>query len=707
MHRIIQDIPYNNYTLDRYNRSAVAEIITTSISKTIENTHCSICYGIYGKWGEGKTTVLNFIEQKIREKQIDKLKIVRFNPWLIKNQERMLTDFIRLLTKDYVGEVKAALNKYGDAIAVLSGATAGIVSHIAGHPEFSIPISSKVKSAVKWIPKLWNGTRQVVNTYDDSSVEVLKERVSEELRNGKQHILVFIDDIDRLDKDEIHCVFRMIRQVADFDNVIYVVALDPSVVARSLKGYYGGDFSDGKQFLEKIIQVPFLLPKVQVSDMKHDIRSRIHVLLSEYNVDDEKILQEIVDAVWPILDTPRQIVRYFNQVNLVLPAIHKEINIVHLCLLESIKLIDFTVYQMLYDKWKVLMKKESGVNSYINKEKEKEEVQKRYDTLLSDIQDIVPERYRECVAKIIKKLFDGNSYMYGYNNRGVNSSMFYPVYFMQSVPQNMIPPSEQDKLSESILGLTKEQLVQWIDQNTTRYNSEEVERVLRDLVLRVDDFQQRCNYTQKVITAIAHSSLSTPSPESTRFGLHRITGFMSNLVKQSTFTIPKAGANPIYDSETISNLCKEIFLNENIYLCIELNSQIKELYNHLNDEEQSKCILPLIERFKQLSFAEQMQNSKPSLWALYVTWNDLEENAARDYILANISSNDFNPETFILHFIDKDEGSPRDVNYFILLFREAAKKVAETIVVREDNPALRFAVSSVLGNYDTVITNNL
>lgn len=706
MYSIFEDIPYKDYSLDRYNRTAVAEVISTSIIRTMEKDHSSVCYGIYGKWGEGKTTVLNFIEQKIREKQIDKLKIVHFNPWLIKNQERMLTDFIRLLTKDYVGEVKAALNKYGDAIAVLSGATAGIVSHIAGHPEFSISISSKVKSAVKWLPKLWNGTRQVVNAYDDSSVEILKERVSEELRKGKHHILVFIDDIDRLDKEEIHCVFRMIRQVADFDNVIYVVALDPSIVAGALKGYYGDDFSDGKQFLEKIIQVPILLPKVQISNMKYDIRLRMRDLLSEYNVCDEKILQEIVDSVWPILDTPRQIVRYVNQVNLVLPAIHKEVNIVHLCLLEAIKLIDFSVYQMLYDNWRILMKKESYINSYINKDKEKEEAQKRYDTLLGEIQNIVPVRYRECVAKIIKKLFDGNSYLYGYNNRGVNSSLFYPIYFMQSVPQNMIPPSEQDKLSESILGLTKEQLVQWIDQNTTRYNTEEVERVLRDLVLRVDDFQQRCNYTQKVITAIAHSSLSTPSSAG-RYSVYSIAFFMSNLIKQSTFTIPEPGANPVYDSETIYNICNEIFLQKDMNLCIELNSQIKEIYNYLTEDYKRKCISPLIERFKRLSFAEQMQNSKSSLWALYVTWNDLEENAARDYILANISSNDFNPETFILHFIDKDEGSPRDVNYFILLFREAAKKVAESIGTCGGNPALQFAVSSVLGNYDTVIANNL
>lgn len=706
MYSIFEDIPYKDYSLDRYNRTAVAEVISTSIIRTMEKDHSSVCYGIYGKWGEGKTTVLNFIEQKIREKQIDKLKIVRFNPWLIKNQERMLTDFIRLLTKDYVGEVKAALNKYGDAIAVLSGTMAGIVSLIAGHPEFSIPISSKVKSAVKWIPKLWNGTRQVVNAYDDSSVEILKERVSEELRDGKHHILVLIDDIDRLDKEEIHCVFRTIRQVADFDNVIYVVALDPSIVAGALKGYYGDDFSDGKQFLEKIIQVPILLPKVQISNMKYDIRLRMHDLLSEYNVCDEKILQEIVDSIWPILDTPRQIVRYVNQVNLVLPAIHKEVNIVHLCLLEAIKLIDFSVYQMLYDNWRILMKKESYINSYLNKDKEKEEVQKRYDRQLGEIQNIVLERYRECVTKIIKKLFDENSFLYGYNNRGVNSSLFYPIYFMQSVPQNMIPPSEQDKLSESLLCLTKEQLVQWIDQNTTRYNSEEVKRVLQDLVLRVDDFKQRCSYTQKVVTAIALSSLSTPSQESERFGLHSIACFMSNLVKQSAFTILEAEANPIYDSETISNICNEIFLQKNIYLCLEFNSQFNQFYNHLNKEEQRKYILPLIERFKRMTFAEQMQSSKSSLWALYVTWNNLEENAARDYLLAKLNSNDFNPEEFILHFIDKDKGNPRDTEFFILIFKEGAKKLAESIGIHKDNPALRFAVSSVLSNYNTVIANN-
>jgi predicted KAP-like P-loop ATPase len=66
-----------------------------------------------------------------------------------------------------------------------------------------------------------------------------------------------IDDIDRLTAEEIRQLFRVIKAVADFPNVIYLLAFDKAIAIKALEQIQ--DLS-GEDYLEKIIQVPFELP---------------------------------------------------------------------------------------------------------------------------------------------------------------------------------------------------------------------------------------------------------------------------------------------------------------------------------------------------------------------------------------------------------------------------------------------------------------
>ena len=92
-----------------------------------------------------------------------------------------------------------------------------------------------------------------------------------------------IDDVDRLDKDELHAVLRLIRQVADFKNCIYIVAMDVDMVAKSIGDYHGkGSMQDGRKFLDKIVQVPISLPRIPNVDMKKLISEELADTLRDY-----------------------------------------------------------------------------------------------------------------------------------------------------------------------------------------------------------------------------------------------------------------------------------------------------------------------------------------------------------------------------------------------------------------------------------------
>src|SRR5690606_30532516 len=73
---------------DRFQRYEFAKRIASIVS--IPSDDKSLTIGLYGKWGEGKTTVLNFIQQELDPEVV----VVHFNPWFFSNQEQLLVAFL-------------------------------------------------------------------------------------------------------------------------------------------------------------------------------------------------------------------------------------------------------------------------------------------------------------------------------------------------------------------------------------------------------------------------------------------------------------------------------------------------------------------------------------------------------------------------------------------------------------------------------------
>ena len=62
--------------------------------------------------------------------------------------------------------------------------------------------------------------------------------IENELGIKPSHIIVLIDDIDRLDKYEIQAIFKLVKLTADFVNTIFVLAFDKFIVADALGEKY-------------------------------------------------------------------------------------------------------------------------------------------------------------------------------------------------------------------------------------------------------------------------------------------------------------------------------------------------------------------------------------------------------------------------------------------------------------------------------------
>ncbi|GGC98698.1 hypothetical protein GCM10011396_52790 [Undibacterium terreum] len=86
---------------------------------------------------------------------------------------------------------------------------------------------------------------------------------------------MIIDNIDRLASDEIEELFRVVKSVLDLSNIVYVLAYDRLVVSAALEKAHPGN---GHTYLDKIVQMPYPMPKPQDHDFKKYLNRVIYEL---------------------------------------------------------------------------------------------------------------------------------------------------------------------------------------------------------------------------------------------------------------------------------------------------------------------------------------------------------------------------------------------------------------------------------------------
>lgn len=290
----------------------------------------SIVVGLYGPWGSGKSSILNFIEHYLTEIEGDPA-IVRFNPWWFSGQADLIDKYFSQLgsglgRRDDLSDIQNKLSKYTSAVSNLPFTAATGVP--AG------PFLKVLSAALET---------------EAPNIEEVKESISEELKNLDYRVYIFIDDIDRLTQKEIKHMFRLINSVADFPNTTYVLAFDYDIVSDALEGERG--VSDGEEYLDKIIQLPKSIPVPRENSIGDFFAARLEVTRErEDPIFDIEHWQRIFgEGILPVLDTPRDAVRLSNAVDSASIAYSKNINFVDLVCIETLRLFYRDVYMLIRD----------------------------------------------------------------------------------------------------------------------------------------------------------------------------------------------------------------------------------------------------------------------------------------------------------------------------------------------------------------------
>lgn len=319
--------------------------------------------GIYGKWGSGKTSLLNLIEKNIeifhKEKGDRPYIKFHYNPWIYQTKEEMLFDFFETLSRKLNYSGNENLKKAGKLIKKYSRYLKAVkLSASVGVPKvFNTGISIEPYEILKRLGEDLEG--------EEKSLDELKTEIDNTLKSSNKKIIIFIDDIDRLDKDEIFTLFKLIKINADFKNLIFIVCLDPDYVAKAIHQRYGHKKKSGKEFLEKIINIPLELPLIEDIDLDYFVKERIKPILSLNYVKKENLDELFTSLKGHYFSSPREIIRVINSFAISFYAIGNEVNIHDLFWIEYIKIKHPKTYQVIKDYSKNIESKQF-FNSTIN-----------------------------------------------------------------------------------------------------------------------------------------------------------------------------------------------------------------------------------------------------------------------------------------------------------------------------------------------------
>jgi predicted KAP-like P-loop ATPase len=318
--QISPDRPGEDPVSDRLGYAPFAKHLADSILRLPSSE--GLVIALYGAWGTGKTTMLNYVRHYIRQSPPDQQPtLVAFNPWWFSGNEDLIRAFF--------GQLQAHLGTAGGAASSLRNKLADFSEAVS---EVPLPYTGMGKATAK-----------VLRT-KPKDVTKLKAEISKALAKREKRILVTIDDIDRLAPNEVHAVFQVVKAVADFPNITYLMAFDKTVVTQSLEYLHSGT---GDDYLEKIVQVPFELPLADRLSIRNLFFERLTILaeIEPKTIDKTYLGNMFFEGIDKFLETPRDVVRLTNALSVTFRAVLGEVNPVDFIAIECLRLFCPDVYQ--------------------------------------------------------------------------------------------------------------------------------------------------------------------------------------------------------------------------------------------------------------------------------------------------------------------------------------------------------------------------
>lgn len=434
---INNDQPKNSIKEDELGYSYLSYYFA-KIIKEVETKDKAYVLGLCGKWGDGKTTIINYIKEILLysyEKNID-LKTDNYRNVIedIKNTNLqnnnktsyffnklaifntcvsfiliIITFFIKFNIYQYITHIQF-INKYLFFVFIL---------FIFAIPKFRNYIFDLIKELYNWFLNLfisiimhkglniefidfnpWNYQKdekviienffkvlankidikdnakykninlllqyaicllglKIPNIKCDGDIADLKENICYKLKQCNKKYVVIIDDLDRIQPQEALVIFKVVKLLADFPNIIYFLAYDKEHLTSQWP-------LQNTNYIQKIIQLEKNVPIIPPAKLKEIFIKRMtNILENGLTESDKNELSKIYDnAISKLMKNIRDINRFENSFSLSYIANKniKEINVFDYLLISILEEFDKKTYTLIQNNKTLLFESISALD---------------------------------------------------------------------------------------------------------------------------------------------------------------------------------------------------------------------------------------------------------------------------------------------------------------------------------------------------------
>ncbi|WP_176132721.1 KAP family P-loop NTPase fold protein [Salegentibacter holothuriorum] len=257
----------------------------------------SFTVGVVGPWGNGKSSFINLLENEI--KKTDSITL-HFRPYLNHTEDEISMEFFHAFQealRPYSGKVSDLILEYSNKL-------------------LNLYQTKNIRNFFK---------KESVNV--DSSANSTFRKINSSLEEINKKIIVFVDDLDRLNEIEILQVLKLIRNTANFTNTTFIVGMDKGYVLKRLNS---GDSVLDNRFIDKFFQLEIYLPEIDSSILKVQFKKILKKLIPDSQPKLEQIYSKI-DSDKVLFDDHirnlRDVKRFCNQILFEFDFVNQELDL--------------------------------------------------------------------------------------------------------------------------------------------------------------------------------------------------------------------------------------------------------------------------------------------------------------------------------------------------------------------------------------------
>lgn len=239
---------------DLLNRNKIIDDLFNSINFCRNKDKFII--SLTGKWGSGKTTILNIVKERLDKERF--IVIDNFEIWKYNNEKSLI-----------YGIVDEILKKLNINFSTLE--TKKIVNSCVSM------LSAKTDINLDFISS------------DNKMLEKIKMTISDYLNKNDKRVVFIIDNFERTNENNILIILKTIATILNMDRFIYVLSYDED----EMKSIFQEKLKINYDYMEKIIQLPLSVPIINQDDINQICTQCLENLLKHYGIEENEIKQYV------------------------------------------------------------------------------------------------------------------------------------------------------------------------------------------------------------------------------------------------------------------------------------------------------------------------------------------------------------------------------------------------------------------------------